>query len=124
MITHRSSGAARHIGEARHDRGRVAVDRDHTGPLFAQGAHGLRAAVIELGRLVDDNGPGAQDHDALQLGGRGHLSLRFCVRERRSVRWSTRKAGAGCRSACRSGREKTPACPSDLKLWVETAGVP
>jgi hypothetical protein len=32
----------------------------------AQRPHGLRAAVVELGRLADDDGPGAQDEDALQ----------------------------------------------------------
>jgi hypothetical protein len=38
--------------------------------------HRLRAAVVELGRLADDDGPGAQDEDSLQVGALGHLSLR------------------------------------------------
>jgi hypothetical protein len=37
----------------------VAVDQDHAVPLFAEGAHGLRGAVVELGRLADDDGPGS-----------------------------------------------------------------
>ncbi len=40
-------------------------------PLFARGAHGLCAAGAELGRLADDDGPGAH----LQVGALGHLSL-------------------------------------------------
>jgi hypothetical protein len=45
------------------------------------------AVVAGLGRLADDDGPGAQDEDALQVGALGHLSLRSsCVRERRPVR--------------------------------------
>jgi hypothetical protein len=69
--------------------GRVVVDQDHSVPLLAQRADGLRAAVVELGRLADDDGPGTQDEDALQVGAFGHLSLQSsCVRERRPVRAS------------------------------------
>ena len=55
-------------------RGGVSIDQDHAISLFAEGAHGLRAAVVELGRLADDDGPGAEDEDALQVGAPGHLS--------------------------------------------------
>jgi hypothetical protein len=41
-----------------------------------------RAAVVKLGRLADDDGPGAQDEDALQVGALGHLSLQSVVRAR------------------------------------------
>lgn len=39
--------------------------------LLAEGALGLRAAVVELGRLADDDAPGAQDANALQVGALG-----------------------------------------------------
>jgi hypothetical protein len=36
----------------------------------------LRSTGLDVGaRLADDDGPGAQDEDALQVGARGHLSL-------------------------------------------------
>ena len=40
-----------------HDRGRVGVDEDRGDALLAQGLAGLRAGVIELGCLADDNRP-------------------------------------------------------------------
>ena len=40
----------------------------------------LHATAVELGRLADDDGPGAQDEDTLQVGALGHLSLQSsCV---------------------------------------------
>ena len=38
-----------------HDRGRVRVDEDRPDALGAQRAAGLRAGVVELGRLADDD---------------------------------------------------------------------
>lgn len=67
MITRRNPGAARRSPRpgAGHDRGRVAVGQDHAVHLLTEGAHGLRAAIVELGRLANDDGPRAQDEDAL-----------------------------------------------------------
>lgn len=45
-------------------------------PLLAQRPNRLRAAVVELGRLAGEDGPGAQDEDTLQADALGHLSLR------------------------------------------------
>ena len=44
-----------------HDRGRVGVEQDGAHALLAQRAAGLGAGVVELGRLADDHGPGADD---------------------------------------------------------------
>ena len=46
-----------------HDRRRVGVDEDRPDALLAQRAAGLRAGVVELGRLADDDRPGAEDQD-------------------------------------------------------------
>ncbi len=65
-----------------HDRGRVRVDEDDPQALLLQDAAGLRARVVELARLTDDDRPGADDQDAgdvssarhgsdLTFGGRG-----------------------------------------------------
>ena len=47
-----------------HDRGRVRVEQDRAHALLAQGAAGLRAGVVELRRLADDDRPGADEQDA------------------------------------------------------------
>ena len=59
----------RAIGElgVRHDRRRVAVDEDHLEPFGLQRLARLRARVVELGRLADDDRTGADDEDALQI---------------------------------------------------------
>ena len=51
-----------------HDRGRVGVEQDGPDALLAQGAAGLGAGVVELGRLADDHGPGADDEHGRGLG--------------------------------------------------------
>jgi hypothetical protein len=56
-----------------HDRGRVRVHQDHPVALFAQHPAGLRAGVVELTRLPDDDRPTADDEDALDIG-----ALRHC----------------------------------------------
>ena len=55
-----------HLGVG-HDRGRVGVDEDRPNALFPQRAAGLRAGVVELGRLPDDDRPRADDERALRL---------------------------------------------------------
>ena len=44
-----------------HDGGRVGVDQHGGNAFFAHGLAGLRAGVVELRRLADDDGPGADD---------------------------------------------------------------
>jgi hypothetical protein len=55
------------VGEPRvgHDRGRVGVDKHHLVALLRQRLARLRAGVVELARLPDDDGPRAEDHDLL-----------------------------------------------------------
>ena len=57
------------VGDGRvgHDRGRVRVDEDRPDALGAEGAAGLRPGVVELGRLADDDRPGAEDQDRRRL---------------------------------------------------------
>ena len=50
-----------HIGVG-HDGGRIAVDQHHLQPFFTQRAAGLRAGIIELGRLSDHDRPGPDHH--------------------------------------------------------------
>ena len=59
----------RDVGHLRvgHDRRRVAVDEDDAVALFAQRLAGPRARIVELARLADDDGTGADDHDLLQV---------------------------------------------------------
>ena len=53
------------VGHARvgHDRGRVGVEEDRAHALLAQGSAGLRAGIVELGGLADDDRARAQDED-------------------------------------------------------------
>ena len=44
-----------------HDGGGVGVDEDDLNPLLLEGAAGLGAGVVKLGRLTDDDGAGADD---------------------------------------------------------------
>ena len=47
-----------------HDRGRVRVDQHDLVALFAQGLAGLRAGVVELAGLPDDDRAGADEQNA------------------------------------------------------------
>lgn len=64
------------VGEARvgHDGGRVGVDEHDLVALIGERLARLRARVVELARLPDNDGPSAEDHDlldALQTAGLG-----------------------------------------------------
>ena len=48
-----------------HDRGRVAVDEHDPIPLFFERFTGLRARVVELARLPDDDGSRSDEQDGL-----------------------------------------------------------
>ena len=58
-----------HVGNAfvGHDRGRIGVDQDRTHALFCHRLAGLRAGVVELGRLADHDRPAANDQDGFRL---------------------------------------------------------
>ena len=62
------------VGEVRigHDGRRVRVRQDDPVALLAQDAARLGARVVELAGLADDDRPGADHHDALQVGALRH----------------------------------------------------
>ena len=57
-----------------HDRRGIAVDQHHAIPLVAQRLAGLRAGVVELARLPDDDRARADDEDGLEVGSLRHFS--------------------------------------------------
>ena len=50
-----------------HDRRRVGVDQDHPDSVLAKRLAGLRARIVELAGLTDDDRSGSQDHHVLQV---------------------------------------------------------
>jgi len=50
-----------------HDGGRVGVHQDNAVALFLEGFTGLRARIIELTRLPDDDRAGADDQDRMDI---------------------------------------------------------
>ena len=58
----------------RHDRRRIGVDQDDAIALFLQRLAGLRAGIVELARLADDDRAGADDQDALEVGTFWHVA--------------------------------------------------
>ena len=63
------------VGQLRvgHDRRRIAVDENDLEPLGAQRLAGLGARIVELARLPDDDGAGADHEDAFDVGALGHF---------------------------------------------------
>src|SRR5690606_34058208 len=59
-------GAVGHV-RVGHDRGGVRVHQHDLEAGRAQGLAGLRPRVVELGRLPDDDGPGADDQDLVYV---------------------------------------------------------
>ena len=64
----------RRVGQLRirHDRRRIRVDQNDAIPLALERADGLRARVVELAGLADDDRPRADDEDAGDVGAPGH----------------------------------------------------
>ena len=60
-----------------HDRGGVGVHEDHPVPLSLQCLAGLRAGVVELAGLSDDNGPGSEDKNGAYVGSLGHGDVSY-----------------------------------------------
>ena len=78
-----------------HDRRRVGVHEDDPVAFFFQGLAGLRAGVVELARLTDDNGPRSNDHDRLDIGSFWHGSgPRMFANSPRYRPWGQRCKGA------------------------------
>jgi len=59
----------------RHDGRRIGVDENDSEPLRFQGSHGLRAGIVELTGLADDNRARPDDEDAFQVVSFGHGGL-------------------------------------------------
>src|SRR5690606_2095222 len=62
-----------------HDRRGVAVDQHHPVPLLAQRLARLRAGVVELAGLADDDRAGADDEDGLEVVALWHQCFSACV---------------------------------------------
>ncbi len=67
-------GGVRHL-RVGHDGGRVGVHQHHAVALVAQRLAGLRARIVELAGLADDDRPGADDQDPLDVGAFRHARL-------------------------------------------------
>ena len=77
-----------------HDRRRVRVDEAHLQALCAEHAAGLRPRVVELARLADDDRPGADHQDVVEVGAPWHLAASPLPSGRRTGRTgSSRRAG-------------------------------
>jgi hypothetical protein len=88
-----------HLGVG-HDRRRIAVDENDAIALLAQRLARLRARIVELARLPDDDRAGADDEDALDVGALGH----FLRGEGRGAR------GEGAPVSCRCVQALVAAC--------------
>ncbi len=69
-----------HVGAIRglrigHDGRGIGIDEDNGVAFFAQGFAGLRPGVIELARLPDDDGPGADEQNFLEIGAFRHCQM-------------------------------------------------
>ena len=51
----------------RHDGGGIAVDEDNLQPVFLQCTAGLRAGIVKLCGLPDNDGAGADHHDFIEI---------------------------------------------------------
>src|SRR5690606_28511621 len=60
-------------GRVGHDGGRVGVHQDDPETLFAQRLAGLCAGIVELAGLADDDGPGAEDQNTLDVSAFWHV---------------------------------------------------
>ena len=76
------------IGEVRvgHDRRRVRVGEDDAIALVAQHPAGLRAGVVELAGLADDDRPGADDEDRGEVVAARHQATPTAEVRRRAAR--------------------------------------
>jgi hypothetical protein len=62
------------VGKLRvgHDRGRIGIHQDDAIALLFQRLAGLRARVIELASLANDDRPGANDQNGMNVGAFRH----------------------------------------------------
>ena len=76
-----------------HDRGRVGVDQDHPDALGLEHPAGLGAGVVELAGLADDDRPGADHQDGLDVVALRHQTVAFHQARRTGRRGTPRRAG-------------------------------
>src|SRR5579863_8764359 len=62
-----------------HDGGRIRIDQHHLIALLPESLASLCAGVVELGRLADDDGAGADHQDFLNVISAWHFLLLFPV---------------------------------------------
>src|SRR5262249_12808276 len=93
-----------------HDRRRVRVDEDDPVSLALQGAASLGAGVVELTGLADDDRPGPDDEDGVEIGSPGHPAessgilggLDEAVRQKRAGKAAILRSGGFSRPRPRS----------------------
>ena len=56
------------VDRIRHDGGRVGINQANFDALLADGAGGLRTGIIELARLTDNDGAGANNKNRADVG--------------------------------------------------------
>ena len=90
------------VGDARvgHDGRRVGVNEDDAQALLLEHAARLRARVVELARLADDNGARSDDEDGRQIVPAGHqwVSLAAVIREIKRSKSSSPSCGPAAAS--------------------------
>src|SRR4029453_7777920 len=77
----------RHL-RVRHDRRRIGIDEDDPVALLLQRLARLRARVVELAGLPDDDRAGADDEDALDVGAAWHVYFLSISLMKRSNRYA------------------------------------
>ena len=75
-----------------HDRRRIGIDQDDAIALVLQRLHRLRAGIVELAGLADDDGPGADDQDGRDVG-----SFRHRIKSREAGKWAQKKGALAAR---------------------------
>src|SRR5690606_6031048 len=122
-------GGVREVGVG-HDRGRVRVGQDHPVALGTEHLAGLGARVVELARLADHDGPGADQQDRGDVGPAGHQRPRSIRAANSSNRYPA-SWGPGPASGwywmprARSDGTRKPSTTPSLRLtWVISTSGP
>src|SRR5690606_1020707 len=109
-----------------HDRGRVGVDQHHAVALLAQRLAGLRAGVVELAGLADDDRAGTDDEDGLEVAAPWHQLFSIAAMNRSNN--GATSCGPGLASGCpwklnagASARAMPWLLPSNSERWVTRA---
>ena len=88
----------------RHDGGGIAVDQDHPAALVPQRLASLGSGIVEFASLADDDRPGADDQDAVQI-----IALRHCGGSPSETR------NGRTRGRCRGDRARLPGDPGSRR---------